>query len=73
MTSDEVRERLEKEPDFVYLPKFEFSLKKLMERYPEGVPDKLIAAGLMLTEEEAEDLFRSAVSKLRRSMGVRRG
>lgn len=72
MTSDEVRARLSQEPDFIYLPRFDFSLAKLMERYPDGVPDKLVAQGLMMTEEEVQSLFLGIVAKLRRTMGIRR-
>lgn len=70
MTGDEARARLQSDLDFVYLPKFEFSLQKLMERYPDGVPDRLIAQALMLTEDDVEEMFQSAVLKLRKMMKV---
>lgn len=73
MTSDEVRKRLLEDPDFVYLPRFNNSLAKLLERYPEGVPEKLQAQALMMTEDEVKALDARVVVKLRRFMGVNRG
>jgi hypothetical protein len=73
MTSDEVRKRLLEDPDFVYLPRFENSVLKLLERYPDGVPPKIIAQGLMMTEDEVVALYERVVTKLRRYMGVNRG
>jgi hypothetical protein len=72
MTSDEIRQRLRREPDFIALPRFNYSLASLVERYPDGVPEKLVAEALDMTEEDAQILFESAVKKLRRAMGVKK-
>jgi hypothetical protein len=66
----EAKRRVETDPDYIYLKRFEFSLKKLLERYPEGCPDKVIAAALMIPEHEVEDLYQKAVVRLRMIMGV---
>lgn len=66
----DVRESIEFDPDYVYLKRFSFSVEKLLKRYPDGVPDHLIAQGLLLSEEEVEGLYESAVEKLRQIMGV---
>lgn len=68
--SVEIRERIENDADYVYLRRFEFSLVKLLQRYPEGVPDHLIAQGLLRTEEEIGELYEATVAKLRKFMGV---
>jgi hypothetical protein len=56
--------------DFVYLKRFDFSVSKLVERHPSGVPDRVIAAGLMITEDDVRDLYEDIVLKLRRTMKV---
>lgn len=71
MTTEEARKRVEADPDFVHLPRFECSLKRVLRRYPEGAPDKVIAQALMITEEDVAALFDTAVKKLRRLMRVR--
>lgn len=70
MTSDEVTNLIETDSDYVYLKRFDFSLNKLLERYPEGVPVRIIAQALFMTEEEVEATYESIVVKLRRFMGV---
>lgn len=71
LTSEEVRRRLEEEPDFVHLRRFDYSLDKVVERYPEGCPTRLIAQALLLTEDDVEILYSRLVIKLRASMGVK--
>jgi hypothetical protein len=56
--------------DFVYLKRFDFSLSKLAERHPTGVPDRVIAAGLMITEDDVRDLYEEIIVKLRQVMKV---
>ncbi len=70
MTSNEARERLATEPDFIYSKRFEFSLKKLLDRYPEGAPTKVIAQSLMLTEDELQELEASIIIKIRQGLQV---
>lgn len=58
------------DPDYVAMKRFENSLEKLLERYPDGCPDKVIAQALMVSEEEVEEMYQKAVLKLRMVMGV---
>lgn len=58
------------DPDFVSLKRFDFSLKKVMDRYPEGCPDHVIASALLVSEEEVPILYEQVVTKLRNLMGV---
>lgn len=71
MTSAEVRRLLETDPDFLHLKRFDFSMGKLLERYPEGVPDRIIAQALLMTEDDVEILYNQTVEKLRNLMGVK--
>lgn len=67
---DEIRTRIQTEPDFINLKRFEYSLEKVLERYPEGAPPRLIAQALLMTEEEVEELYQRTVLKLRDVMKV---
>jgi hypothetical protein len=70
MTLEEIRHKIDTDPDFVHAKRFDNSLKILLEKYPEGAPAKVVAQALLLTEEEVEDLYQKAVVKLRRVMKV---
>lgn len=70
MTTTEIRRKLVHEPDYVFLKRFDFSLAKLVEKYPEGVPDRVIAQGLLLTEEDVREIYEHIVLKLRRTMRI---
>ena len=67
---DEIRTRIQTEPDFINLKRFEYSLENVLERYPEGAPPRLIAQALLMTEEEVEELYQRTVLKLRDVMKV---
>jgi hypothetical protein len=70
LKGSEARKLILNDPNFVYLKRFDFSLNQLVERHPEGVPDRIIAAALMMTEEDVEDMYQSIVLKLRHAMKV---
>jgi hypothetical protein len=73
MTTDEARARIINEPDFVNLPHFDFSLSKVLDKFPDGAPDVIVAKALMITEDDVSVQYEQIVRKLRRMMGVRRG
>jgi len=62
--------RVREEPDFVNLRKHGYSLEAVCKAYPSGVPSAIRARALMMTEEEAEDLYQQVVVKLRSNMIV---
>lgn len=70
MTSEEIRKRVLEDPDFIYLPRFDNSLSKLVERHPDGVPNRVIAQALMMTEDEVSALYDQVVVKLQQIMRV---
>lgn len=71
MNTTEAKQRVATDPDYVYLKRFGYSLEKLMERYPDGVQqNRIIANALMIPEHEVEELYQSAVQKLRMIIGV---
>lgn len=56
------------DPDFILIKRFDNSMKKLMERYPEGVPDKIIAQALGVDERRLGTMYDAIVEKLRKYM-----
>lgn len=70
MTVEEIRQLIDTEPDFVNLRRYGNSLEKVIETYPDGAPDKVIAQALLMTPEEVEELYENVVIKLRVLMKV---
>lgn len=64
------QQRIDEDEDFIAIKKFRYSLNRLLAKYPDGAPPKIVAQALMMTEEEAEELFQSAIVKLREAMKV---
>jgi len=65
MDTNEIKERLQSDPDFINIKRFDYSMKKLLERYPDGAPPNVIAQGLMMTEEELEVMYQNILGKMR--------
>ncbi len=70
MKGNEARERILSDPDFIFLKRFDFSLKNLVEKHPGGVSDRVIAAALMVTEDDVQDIYESIITKLREILKV---
>ena len=68
--ADEIRRKIDEEPDFINLKRFDFSLEKAMEHYPDGAPPKVVAQALGMSESEVESTYQSVVERLRRAMKV---
>ncbi len=63
--------KTETDPDYILIKRFDYSLAELLKKHPEGVEDRVIAEALGLSEEQVEQLYQSAVVKLRNSMKVK--
>ncbi len=61
----EIKDMIAADSDFIYSPRFNFSMKNLMDKFPEGASDKLIAQVLLISEEEVRRLAEEAMLKLR--------
>ena len=61
----EVKQKLYNDPNFINIKRFDYSLKKLISKYPEGVPPKIIAQALDLSEPELESLTAATLAKIR--------
>lgn len=60
--------RITKEADFVLSKKHENSLTRLMQDYPDGVPDRVICKVLQITPEELKKHYRCAIINLKKSI-----
>jgi hypothetical protein len=70
MTTDQARHLIHNDDKFVYSKRFEYDLDRLVSRYPEECPDRVIAAVLMITEDDVESEYERIARKLRMLMGV---
>ena len=64
-------ERIRLDPNFVVSSKHDNSLKKVLKDFPDGAPENLIAKFLDTTEEEVEEIYQTAINKLKNAMGVK--
>jgi hypothetical protein len=63
-------DRINTDEDFINIKRFDYSLESLLERYPDGVPDRIIAQALNVSEGEVSGLYKSVVVRLRKLMGA---
>lgn len=61
--------RISSDADFVLSKKHENSLNKLMQEYPDGVPDRVICKVLQITPEELKRYYKCAIVNLKKSIG----
>lgn len=67
--SAEQQRLLENDPDYILLSRYDNSIDTLLERYPEGAPDRIIGQALGVSEAEVQEMYASIVLKLREMMG----
>lgn len=66
----ELRYLVDNVANFVAIAKYNYDIEALMEEYPDGAPNKVIASALALSETEVDRVYRRAVKKLREAMLV---
>lgn len=69
--TEELQTKLQTDPDFICNRRYGYSLAKLLARFPEGVPPKVAARSLMMTEPELEELEARVIGKLRKQLKVK--
>ena len=67
---EEIIDKIKKDEDYIYYPRLSNSLKKLIDKNPDGVDNKRIAKVLLMEEEEVEEVFGKAILKLRKALGL---
>lgn len=68
MTTEEATRMIRTDRDFVYLKRYDYSLAKVLDRFPDGAPDRTIAQALMITTEDVERIYLDILSRLRTAM-----
>lgn len=63
-----LEEKLHNDNDFILLKRFDYSLKKFLERNPNGATNKIIAQALGLTEAEVATQVSTILAKLKASL-----
>ena len=64
------KELIENDPDYIYSPANNFSLEEFTKKHDEGVDDGHISKVLLISEEEVDTLYQSAVEKIKNALGV---
>lgn len=59
---------LDTDPDFILSPRHDNSLRKMMSENPDGVTDATICRALDISKEELQQIYDSAILKLRGAM-----
>lgn len=70
MDKNKIKEKINNDPDFINYPKFGNSLKKALEANPNGLPDETIQKMLLMTQEEIDNTYESAIIKLKDYLGI---
>jgi hypothetical protein len=65
MTTEEVLALINNDPDFIHVKRFDFSMAKLLERFPDGAPDRTIAQALMITPDDVQRIYDDIVERLK--------
>lgn len=66
--TDDLKRKIEKDEDFINSPNYRNSLSYFISKHPDGVSNDRIAKALMISEEEVEKLYQSAILKLRENL-----
>ncbi len=63
-----VQEKLNTDPDYIYSKKFSNSLTAIIEKYPDGVPDTIIAKVLKIKPTQFNIVFDRILEKLKENL-----
>lgn len=63
-----IKKKIDNDEDFIYCPRLGNSLKKLLEKNPDGVPDSRITKVLLISQKTLNNIYESAIKKLRSSI-----
>jgi hypothetical protein len=70
MINQETVDKINSEFDFINLKRYEYSMKKLLNKHESGVSDSMISTALCIPEKKVLELYESAVANLRKIMKV---
>jgi hypothetical protein len=67
----EIHKKIQEDEDFVHCPKFNNSLKKVINKNPDGLEDNKIADMLCVSIEEVSSIYNSAIEKIRQKLNIK--
>jgi hypothetical protein len=65
-----IKKRIEEEEDYIYCPRLGNSLSTLIDKNPDGVDDERIMKVLLMDEDELQEVYDSALNKLRKTLNI---
>jgi hypothetical protein len=66
VTIEDVKEAIANDADFIALPRFQCSLKRFVDRYPDGATNNTtIAKALCISENEVDELYAKAMQTMK--------
>lgn len=68
--SSAIKNKINTDPDFINMPKASNSLKRAVEMFPDGMEIPAIAKALMMSEAEVDEVFNSAIKKIREQLDL---
>lgn len=63
-----LKKKIMEDPDFIYCPRLGNSLRKLVDKHPDGIDEERIEKVLLMSTKEVEATYLSALEKLRKVM-----
>lgn len=70
LSKEEIQQLLHNDETFVNSKRYGYSIEAVLERYPDGAPNNVIAQLLELDKDDIDARYSSIVVTLRRLMGV---
>lgn len=67
----EILKKIREDEDYVHCPKMDNSLKKIVNKNPDGLEDAKIADLLCVSVEEVEEIYQSAIKKIRHKLNIK--
>jgi hypothetical protein len=61
-------ERMLSDPDYLDLPRYQNSLKNLLQEYPDGTPIPLLCKAIGFTEAQYQEKLKEILLKLRKRL-----
>lgn len=68
---ESIKNKILTESGFVYCPRLGNSIKRLLEKNPNGISDDRIKKVLLMNTQELEGRFNNAIKKLRKALGIK--
>jgi hypothetical protein len=67
----DILDKIYNDPDWIFSKKNDNSLQKIINKYPDGCPDRIISSVLRMSVEELNLKYQNIVLKLRTTLGVK--